>query len=155
MLRGRKDHTVDQKGRIALPAKFREEILRRYNADGLIVTRHLFEPCLEVWPKAEWEAFEEKVAKLPNFDRNVQTLRRIYIGSAADAEEITRPSPVHVRRLLASLREFRRDDREIRAAGLEALGQVLGPRAANPWVIQRAMLRAEGRVEVRARRRAS
>lgn len=77
------------------------------------------------------------------------------IGSAADAEEITRPSPVHVRRLLASLREFRRDDREIRAAGLEALGQVLGPRAANPWVIQRAMLRAEGRVEVRARRRAS
>lgn len=86
MLRGRKDHSVDPKGRIALPAKFREEILKRYGADALIVTRHLWEPCLEVWPKAEWEAFEEKVAKLPNFDRNVQTLRRIYIGSAADAE---------------------------------------------------------------------
>jgi hypothetical protein len=76
------------------------------------------------------------------------------IGSAADAEGITRPSPVHVRRLLASLREFRRDDREIRSAGMEALGQVVGTRAANPWVIQRALLRAEERVEVRARRRA-
>ena len=77
------------------------------------------------------------------------------IGAAADAEGMTRPSPVHVRRLLASLREFRRDDREIREAGMKALGQVLGPRAANPWVIQRALLGADERVEVRARRRAS
>jgi hypothetical protein len=76
------------------------------------------------------------------------------IGSAAEAEGITRPSPVHIRRLLTSLREFRRDDREIRAAGMEALGQVLGARAANPWVIQRALLRAEECVEVRERRRA-
>jgi hypothetical protein len=77
------------------------------------------------------------------------------VGAAADAEGITRPSPVHVRRLLGMLRELRRDEREIRAAGLAALGQVMGPRAANPWVIQRALLRAEERVEVRARRRAS
>ena len=82
-----------------------------------------------------------------------EVVRRV--GSASDDEGITRPSPVHVRRLLARLRELRRDEREIRAAGLEALGEVLGPRAANPWVIQRALLRAEERVGERARRRAS
>jgi hypothetical protein len=80
-----------------------------------------------------------------------EVVRRV--GAAAEREGITRPSAVHVRALLTELRDLRRDEREIRAAALEALGQVLGPRAANPWVIQRAAMRAEARVEERGRRR--
>lgn len=87
-------------------------------------------------------------------DENVslaEVARRV--GAAADREGITRPSPVHVRALLADLRRLRQDEREIRAAGLEALSRVASQRAPSPWEIQRAMLRADERVEERARRR--
>lgn len=75
------------------------------------------------------------------------------VGAAADREGITRPSPVHVRALLTELRELHRDQREIRAAGLEALSRFASQRAPSPFEIQRAMLRAEERVGERARRR--
>ena len=80
-----------------------------------------------------------------------EVVRRV--GQAAERAGIIRPSPVHVRALLAELRAQRQDQREIRAAGLAALSDVLGPRAASPWEIQRAMLQAAERVEERARRR--
>lgn len=75
------------------------------------------------------------------------------VGDAAEKAGIIRPSPVHVRAVLAELRERRRDEREIRAAGIAAVGRMASGRSLSPWEIQRAMLRAEERVEERARRR--
>ena len=75
------------------------------------------------------------------------------VGAAAVVAGMTRPSPVHVRALLAEERARRRDEREILEAGLKALSQFASQRAPSPFEIQRAMLRAEESVEERARRR--
>lgn len=75
------------------------------------------------------------------------------VADAAQEAGMTRPSPVHVRRLLGELRGLRRDDREIREAGFNALGRVLGGRQVGRAEIQTAVGRAQERVEQRARRR--
>ena len=59
MFRGEYSHTVDAKGRLIIPSKFREQL-----GDECIVTRGL-DGCLFVFPLNEWEAYEEKLKKLP------------------------------------------------------------------------------------------
>jgi hypothetical protein len=75
------------------------------------------------------------------------------VGSAAEREAITRPSPVHVRALLGELRTQRRDDREIREAALETLGRIATGRVPDPFTIHRPVERAVEQAELRARRR--
>jgi MraZ protein len=82
MFRGRYEHSVDAKGRIALPARFREVLGARYTSDRLIVTRHLSDPCLVMYPLAEWERFEERLGQLSQVDPKVTILRRLYVGTA-------------------------------------------------------------------------
>jgi MraZ protein len=50
-----------------------------------VVTTGL-EPCLVAYPMREWIAFEERLAKLPQFDPNVAMLRRIYVSGAIECE---------------------------------------------------------------------
>ena len=83
MFRGRYEHSLDVKGRLALPAAFKKQ-LARSGDDSLIVTTHISSPCLVAYTKNEWEAFERKIAKLPQFDPSVMTLRRLYVGGAMD-----------------------------------------------------------------------
>ncbi|MCC7381851.1 MAG: division/cell wall cluster transcriptional repressor MraZ [Deltaproteobacteria bacterium] len=82
MFRGRYEHSVDAKGRIALPVRFREELDRLYEDERLIITAHLTDPCLVIYPLKEWEAFEERLSKLPQLDPKVTMLRRMYVGRA-------------------------------------------------------------------------
>jgi MraZ protein len=86
MFRGRYEHTVDAKGRIALPVRFREVLTKRYESDQLIITMHLTDPCLVVYPRIEFEAFEERLGKMSTLDPRVTILRRQYIGKAQDCE---------------------------------------------------------------------
>jgi MraZ protein len=79
MFRGRYEHSVDAKGRIAFPVRFREEL---GEDERLVVTMHLSDPCLLVYPLKEWEAFEERLSKLPQLDPKVTMLRRMYLGRA-------------------------------------------------------------------------
>ena len=48
------------------------------------MTKHLTDPCLVVYPLAEWERFEQRVSELPQFHKTVKQLRRLYIGCAQD-----------------------------------------------------------------------
>jgi MraZ protein len=82
MFRGRYEHSVDAKGRLALPIRFREELERGYEDERLIITMHLTDPCLVVYPHKEWEAFEERLSKLSALDPKVTMLRRMYLGMA-------------------------------------------------------------------------
>ena len=75
---GEFQHTVDQKGRLAIPAKFREEL-----ADGAVVTRGL-DKCLVIYPRIEWETLAEKVSRLPQTQPNVRTLSRLLFSGAVD-----------------------------------------------------------------------
>ena len=84
MFRGRYEHTIDAKGRTSVPARYRDA-LSAANERRVILTSAL-DPCLVAYAPAEWAAFEEKLARLPQFDRAVQKLRRIYVSGAVECE---------------------------------------------------------------------
>lgn len=84
MFRGHYEHTIDAKGRTSLPARFRHVLAAQ---DGrLVITPALADLCLDIYPLAEWEAFEQKVAKLPKWDRDTVLLRRRYVSAAVECE---------------------------------------------------------------------
>ncbi len=109
MFRGQFSHTVDAKGRVALPSRFREG-----SGPGLVVTPALFDPCLHVFPLASWEELEEKVAALPSLDPHVVRFRRLYISAAAECE-VDKAGRLLVP---SGLRTHARLDREVLCAGM-------------------------------------
>jgi MraZ protein len=85
MFRGQFTHTVDAKGRISLPARFRDVLV----ADGdarFVLTPALFDPCLHLYPMRAWEEFERKVSELPSLDPNAVRFRRMYVSAAVECE---------------------------------------------------------------------
>lgn len=84
MFRGRYEHTIDAKGRTSLPARYRDT-LAALGQRHIILTSGL-DPCLIAYTLPEWTAFEDRLAKLPQFDRAVQKLRRIYVSGAVECE---------------------------------------------------------------------
>jgi MraZ protein len=84
MFRGRHEHSIDAKGRTSLPARYREVLAQ--SGERRIVLTSALDPCLVAYAMPEWVAFEEKLAKLPQFDRAVQKLKRIYVSGAVDIE---------------------------------------------------------------------
>lgn len=84
MFRGRYEHAIDKKGRTSLPARFRDVLSTR--GDGRLVITSGLDPCLVAYPMTEWVAFEDRLNQLPQFDRSVQMLRRIYVSGAVECE---------------------------------------------------------------------
>ncbi len=84
MFRGRYEHTIDAKGRTSVPARYRD-VLDAAGERRIVLTSAL-DPCLVAYTASEWAAFEERLAKLPQFDRAVQKLKRIYVSGAVECE---------------------------------------------------------------------
>ncbi|MFW5920523.1 MAG: division/cell wall cluster transcriptional repressor MraZ [Polyangiales bacterium] len=84
MFRGRYEHAIDAKGRTSLPSRFRE-VLAAGGETRLVLTTGL-EPCVVAYTMSEWLGFEERLSKLPQFDPNVQMLRRIYVSGAVECD---------------------------------------------------------------------
>src|ERR1700761_986830 len=84
MFLGRYEHTIDAKGRTSLPARYRD-VLSSIGERRIVLTSAL-DPCLVAYTAPEWNAFEEKLAKLPQFDKAVQKLKRIYVSGAVEVE---------------------------------------------------------------------
>ncbi|WP_075572174.1 division/cell wall cluster transcriptional repressor MraZ [Megasphaera coli] len=80
MFMGEYAHTVDAKGRVIMPAKFREELGATF-----VVTRGL-EGCLSVYTQEAWAQFAESVKKLQASKENVRAFKRFLFGSAAELE---------------------------------------------------------------------
>lgn len=78
---------MDAKGRVSLPARFREVLAEMdvdgKNADRVILTRN-FEKSLELYPLDKWLNFEEKVRSLPQFDPYVQRVLRVFVAGALE-----------------------------------------------------------------------
>lgn len=85
MFRGQFQHSVDAKGRISLPARFREAVAGR-SGERFVLTPALFDPCLHLYPLDAWEAFEAKVAELPSLDPHIVRFRRLYVSAAVECE---------------------------------------------------------------------
>jgi MraZ protein len=80
MFRGRYQHSIDPKGRLSIPAKFRDA-LAQYGENLVVVPN---ENSLEVHPLEEWQRIEEKLNSQPMFAPEVRQLSRLYISRAKD-----------------------------------------------------------------------
>lgn len=77
-MRGEYSHVIDAKGRLFIPAKFREELGYTF-----VITKGLSH-CLSVYPMEEWEQFEQKINALPT--KQARSLQLFFIASAQDCE---------------------------------------------------------------------
>lgn len=80
MFIGEYAHTIDEKGRLSIPASFRREL-----AGGVVVTRGL-DGCLFVYPRAEWETLAAKVSQLPLAGKQSRAFARLMLAGARDAD---------------------------------------------------------------------
>lgn len=82
MFRGTHFHNMDSKGRLSVPARFREE-LEQLCAGQMVVTID-GDRCLVVYPLPHWEEIERKLADLPSTDPVVRKFQRLFIGYAEE-----------------------------------------------------------------------
>jgi MraZ protein len=81
MFLGEYEHTIDDKNRLTLPARFRQSF-----ADGVVVTRG-FDPCLAVFTKEGWEEFSaSRLAGLDRFSREARDMRRYLFSATVESE---------------------------------------------------------------------
>ncbi|TCP94999.1 MraZ protein [Cricetibacter osteomyelitidis] len=85
MFRGAQAINLDAKGRIAIPTRYRPEILEQ-NQGQMICTVDIFQPCLLLYPLKEWEVVEQNLLALSNTDPNERALKRLMIGYATECE---------------------------------------------------------------------
>jgi len=83
--RGVSNLSLDAKGRIVLPARYRERLVESCQGQ-LVVTIDTDQPCLLIYPLPEWELIEEKIEALPSFNPTTRRIQRLLIGHATEAE---------------------------------------------------------------------
>ena len=81
MLLGEHEHTLDEKNRLTLPAKFRQDF-----KDGVVVTRGL-DGCLYAYTRADWQRLvEERLRSLDTLNREARLVQRFFFSGAVEAE---------------------------------------------------------------------
>jgi MraZ protein len=71
---------ADVKGRVMVPSPLKKQLLP-VMADGFVIKRAVFQPCLEIYPMNEWNALMQKMRELNRFNRkNVDFIRRFTAG---------------------------------------------------------------------------
>lgn len=83
---GKYYYTLDQKGRIIIPAPLRETIFNKYNNSKLYITNAPFDKCLDIYPMEEWNRLVEKLRLLPQTSDSVEYYQRRVIASAIECE---------------------------------------------------------------------
>lgn len=107
MFRGVTNLNLDAKGRMAVPARYRERL--QAESEGRVVVTVDRDGCLLIYPFSEWEAIERELVKLPTLNKQARRLQRLLIGHATECEfdaqgRILVPGP---------LREFAGIDRKV------------------------------------------
>ena len=102
MLMGEYHHNIDDKGRLTLPSKFREEL-----GENFIVTRGLDE-CLFVYPMDEWNNISKKLNSLPFTKKNARSFKR-FIFSGATAAEFDKQGRINITSLLVSYADLKKE----------------------------------------------
>ena len=117
MFLGEFTHTIDEKGRLTIPAKFRADL-----DTGLIVTRGI-DRCLAIYSMEEWRRLAEQVSALPVTDRRARAFRRLVFANASDSIP-----DKHGRVLIPPrLREYADLDSEAIVTGLNTYIEVWNP----------------------------
>jgi MraZ protein len=128
---GRHAHNLDAKGRLAIPARFREEL-----AEGLVLTRGI-DRCLALYPLAAWRPLAEKLAALPMTDADVRNFRRLVFAEAVDL------TPDGQGRILVppDLRSYAEIERETLVVGVDTSIEIWSPQR---WAAVEASLDTDG-----------
>lgn len=84
MFRGVNNLTLDSKGRLAVPTRYRERLAK--HCDGQLVLTVDRDHCLLVYPLPDWEEIERKLNALPSFNPQTRRLQRLLIGHATECE---------------------------------------------------------------------
>lgn len=97
MFRGVNVLSLDAKGRLALPARYREPL--QDSTGGRLVITVDRDHCLLLYPLDEWEEIERKLVRLPSLNKQARSLQRLLIGHATEVEldaqgRILVPSPL-------------------------------------------------------------
>lgn len=80
MFMGEYQHNIDAKGRIIIPAKFRQDL-----GDKFVVTRGM-DGCLFGYPMAEWEKIQDKIDNLPVNKKDARYFTRFFFSAAVECE---------------------------------------------------------------------
>ncbi len=105
---GEYNHTIDTKGRLIIPSKFRETL-----GDEFVVTKGL-DGCLFVYDNSEWKSFEEKLKALPLTNKDARQFVRFFLAGAA-AVEVDKQGRILVPSVL---REFAGLEKEVVLVGV-------------------------------------
>lgn len=108
MFLGEYQHTVDDKGRVVMPSKFRHQL-----ADGVVVTKGQ-EHCLYVFSAGRWDDEVARVGRLSRTNRRHRDYMRAFFGSASD-QKLDRQGRVA---LPAPLRQYAGLDRDVIVVGV-------------------------------------
>ena len=114
MFMGEYNHTVDAKGRLIVPSKFREQL-----GDEFVVTKGL-DGCLFVYENTEWKALEEKLHALPLTNANARKFSRFFLAGATTCE-VDKQGRIL---LPAVLREFAKIDKDAVLVGVGSLIEI-------------------------------
>lgn len=85
LFRGINAITIDSKGRIAMPTRYRDVLLQNGN-HRLVMTIDTDSPCLLLYPLLEWEIIEQKIQALPSFNKAARRIQRLLIGHATEID---------------------------------------------------------------------
>jgi MraZ protein len=128
---GQYERTVDGKGRLTIPAKYRPEL-----GDGIVITRGL-DRCLAIYPMPKWRELSARVEALPITNRRARNFRRlVFSGAHNDA-------PDDQGRVLIPphLRDYASLDGTVIVSGLSDYIEVWDP---GRWEVERSQLEGEG-----------
>ena len=108
MFMGEYSHTIDTKGRLIIPSRFREEL-----GETFVVTKGL-DGCLFVFSDEEWRAFEIKLKSLPLTNKNARQFARFFVAGATPCE-LDKQGRIL---LPATLREFAGLEKDVVLTGM-------------------------------------
>lgn len=85
MFRGINNINLDAKGRLAIPTRYRDQLVREFEG-AMVVTIDTEEKCLLIYPLSAWEDIQRKVEALPSFNPASRRVQRLLIGHATDIQ---------------------------------------------------------------------
>jgi MraZ protein len=119
MFLGEYTHSIDEKGRLTIPSKFRGDL-----ATGLVVTRGM-DRCLVIYPMRAWADLKDRISDLPMADRAARDFRRLLFANATD----TVPDGQGRINIPQLLRDYADLDQQVIVAGCDSYIEVWGPDA--------------------------
>lgn len=131
MFLGRYNHSLDAKGRVAIPARFRDLL-----GSDAVITRGI-DRCLSLYPMNAWNPLAEKVSSLSISDPDARAFRRMVFAEAANVE-LDKQGRINIP---SDLRQFAGLDTEVLVVGMHTYVELWSPDA---WATQAEMMEQEG-----------